>query len=133
MILILPRSAVLDGTGALPEQPPRLLILRANNLSFRATVREIKSRPAYDASPWHGDGDAAHYLSLEVTSSGSGRAQPANVAMQARAVLKTETLETVANRGYFSSPENLACHEASITVISAQADDFGCQVGRTLR
>ncbi len=38
------------------------------------------------------------------------------MAMQAKAVLKTETLEAVADRGYFSSPEILACHEAGITV-----------------
>ena len=44
------------------------------------------------------------------------RAQLANMARQAKAVLKTETLEAVADRGYFSSPEILACHEAGITV-----------------
>ena len=32
------------------------------------------------------------------------------------AVLKTETLDAVADRGYFNSPEILACHEAGITV-----------------
>src|ERR1700735_3158569 len=50
----------------------------------------------------------------EVTNSGSDRAQLANMARQAKAVLKTETLEAVADRGYFSSPEILACHEAGI-------------------
>ncbi|VIO73300.1 hypothetical protein CI1B_49050 [Bradyrhizobium ivorense] len=48
--------------------------------------------------------------------SGSDRAQLANMAKQAKAVLKTETLEAVADRGYFNSPEILACHEAGITV-----------------
>jgi hypothetical protein len=38
------------------------------------------------------------------------------MAKQAKAVLKTETLETVADRGFFNSPEILACHEAGITV-----------------
>ena len=33
-----------------------------------------------------------------------------------RSVLKTERLEAVADRGYFSSPEILACHEPGITV-----------------
>jgi hypothetical protein len=28
----------------------------------------------------------------------------------------TETLEAVADRGFFNSPEILACHEAGITV-----------------
>jgi len=39
-----------------------------------------------------------------------------NMAKQAKGVLKTETLEAVADRGYFSGPEILACHEAGITV-----------------
>ncbi len=42
----------------------------------------------------------------EVTNSGSDRAQLANMAKQAKAVLKTEMLEAVADRGYFNSPEN---------------------------
>ena len=62
--------------------------------------------------------DTEHHLIVthEVTNSGSDRAQLANMARQAKAVLKTETLEAVADRGYFSSPEILACHEAGITV-----------------
>ena len=44
------------------------------------------------------------------------RAQLANIAKQAKAALKAETLEAVADRGYFSSPEILECHEAGITV-----------------
>jgi hypothetical protein len=38
------------------------------------------------------------------------------MAKQAKAVLQTEVLEAVADRGYFSSPELLACHQAGITV-----------------
>src|ERR1700749_3898090 len=62
--------------------------------------------------------DTEHHLIVthEVTNCGSDRAQLANMAMQAKAVLKTETLEAVADRGYFSSPEILECHEADITV-----------------
>ena len=62
--------------------------------------------------------DTEHHLIVahEVTNSGSDRAQLANMAKQAKAVLKTETLAVVADRGYFSSPEILACHEAGITV-----------------
>ena len=81
--------------------------------------------------------DTEHHLIVthEVTNSGSDRAQLANMAKQAKAVLKTETLEAVADRGYFSGPEILACHEAGITVTlpkpqtsSAKADGrFGKQ------
>src|ERR1700741_1367526 len=62
--------------------------------------------------------DTEHHLIVahEVTNSGSDRAQLANMAKQAKAVLKTETLEAGADRGYFNSPEIPSCHEASITV-----------------
>ena len=62
--------------------------------------------------------DTDHHLIIthEVTNSGSDRAQLANMARQAKNVLQTETLDAVADRGYFSSPEILACHEAGITV-----------------
>jgi TolB-like protein/class 3 adenylate cyclase len=62
--------------------------------------------------------DTEHHLIVahEVTNSGSDRAQLANMAKQAKAVLKTDTLEAVADRGYFNSPEILACHEAGITI-----------------
>jgi hypothetical protein len=52
----------------------------------------------------------------EVTNSGSDRAQLANVAKQAQAVLQTDNLDAVADGGYFNSPEILECHEAGITV-----------------
>jgi hypothetical protein len=62
--------------------------------------------------------DTEHHLIVthEVTNSGSDRAQLANVAKQAQAVLQTDNLDAVADRGYFNSPEILECHEAGITV-----------------
>jgi hypothetical protein len=62
--------------------------------------------------------DTEHHLIVthEVTNSGSDRAQLANMAKQAKAVLNSETLEAVADRGYFNSPGILECHEAGITV-----------------
>ena len=62
--------------------------------------------------------DAENHLIVthEVTNSGSDRAQLASLAKQAKAVLQTETLDAVADRGYFNSPEILACHEAGIMV-----------------
>jgi hypothetical protein len=62
--------------------------------------------------------DTEHHLIVthEVTNSGSDRAQLANMARQAKVVLQTKTLNPVADRGYFSSTEILACHEAGISV-----------------
>src|ERR1700680_2833291 len=73
--------------------------------------------------------DTEHHLIVthEVTNSGSDRAQLANMARQAKAVLKTETLEAVADRGYFSSPEILACHEAGIKVTPPKPQTSGAQ------
>ena len=49
------------------------------------------------------------------------------MAKQAKAVLKTETLEAVADRGYFSSPEILACHEAGITITLPKPQTSGAK------
>src|SRR5882757_6979918 len=53
----------------------------------------------------------------EVTTSGSDRSQLARVGKAAKTVMQTATLEAVADRGYFNSPEILKCHEAGITVM----------------
>lgn len=62
--------------------------------------------------------DTTHHLIVahDVTTSGSDRAQLSRMGKQTKAVLRVEELDVVADRGYFSSEEILACHEASITV-----------------
>jgi transposase len=62
--------------------------------------------------------DTEHHLIVahEVTNSGSDRSQLANIASQAKAVLGADRLDAVADRGYFNSPEILACEQANITV-----------------
>jgi transposase len=52
----------------------------------------------------------------EVTNVGSDRAQLANTAQAAKAALQVETLEAVADRGYFNGEEILACEQAGISV-----------------
>ena len=73
--------------------------------------------------------DTEHHLIVahEVTNSGSDRAQLANMGKQAKAVLQTETLAAVADRGYFSSLEILACHEAGITVTLPKPQTSGAK------
>ena len=62
--------------------------------------------------------DTEHHLIIahEVTNTGTDRVQLANMAEQAKAVLQSDTLEAVADRGYYSSLEILACAEAGVTV-----------------
>jgi transposase len=62
--------------------------------------------------------DTKHHLIVahEVTNAGSDRAQLSNMAKQTKAALQVDTLDAVADRGYFNSAEILACDEAGITV-----------------
>jgi transposase len=62
--------------------------------------------------------DTEHHLIIahEVTNVGSDRAQLSAMAKQAKATLQVESLNAIADRGYFSGPEILACEQAGITV-----------------
>jgi transposase len=62
--------------------------------------------------------DTKHHLivSHEVTNVGSDRAQLSNMAEQARTAIGSETIEAVADRGYYSGEEIKACEDAGITV-----------------
>jgi hypothetical protein len=62
--------------------------------------------------------DTEHHLIVahEVTNTGFDRAQLAKMASQAKEVLHVEHLDVVADRGYFNSPEILACEQAGISV-----------------
>ena len=90
----------------------------------------------------------------EVTNVGNDRAQLAPMAKATKAVLKIDKLEAIADRGYFSGDELLACHEDGITatvprpdtsgnrkkgmfvkadfIYDAQADTYTCPTGQTL-
>src|SRR6202043_3998295 len=60
--------------------------------------------------------DTEHHLIVthEVTNTGSDRSHLAKVASQAKTVLGADSLDVVADRGYFNSPEILACEQAGI-------------------
>ena len=62
--------------------------------------------------------DTTHHLIVthEVTNVGTDRSQLSPMAKQAKAALETDALDVVADRGYFSSEEILACDGAGITV-----------------
>jgi transposase len=61
--------------------------------------------------------DAKHHLIVahEVTNVGNDRAQLANMAGQAKAAMGTDTLDVLADRGYFSGEEVLACEPLGVT------------------
>ena len=62
--------------------------------------------------------DTEHHLIVmhEVTNVGTDRSPLAHVAKETKAALECESLDVVADRGYFNSAEILACEEAGITV-----------------
>ena len=62
--------------------------------------------------------DTEHHLIVthEVTNVGNDTSQLAHMGKKTKAVLETDKLEVVADRGYFSSEEILACDQADITV-----------------
>ncbi len=74
--------------------------------------------------------DTGHHLIIahEVTNTGSDRAQLANIASRAKAVLGVEKLEAVADRGYYSGEEILACDKAGIAVTLPKPMTSGLEV-----
>jgi transposase len=62
--------------------------------------------------------DTRHHLIVahEVTNVGTDRHQLANMAMQARDEMAAETVEVVADRGYYDGEEIRTCEESDITV-----------------
>ena len=70
--------------------------------------------------------DTEHHLIVahEVTNKGNDSTQLADMAKMAKQVLGADDLDVVADRGYFSSTEILACDQAGITVTLPQAHDI---------
>jgi hypothetical protein len=60
--------------------------------------------------------DTKHHLIVthEVTNVGSDRSQLSRMTEQARAAIGSETIEAVADRGYYSGEEIVACEQAGI-------------------
>ena len=57
------------------------------------------------------DTDTHLIVAHEVTNVGNDRAQLATMARAAKAALETETLDAIADRGYFNGAELLACQK----------------------
>ena len=62
--------------------------------------------------------DTKHHLIVahEVTNVGTDRSQLSHMSKRTKAALEADTLDVVADRGYFKSEEILACDKAGITV-----------------
>lgn len=73
--------------------------------------------------------DSKHHLILahEVTNQGHDRAQLANMARQAQAVLDAQEITVVADRGYYSGEEIKTCAEAGINTYLPKPQTSGNQ------
>src|SRR5260221_14787207 len=62
--------------------------------------------------------DTKHHLIVthEVTNVGSDRSQLSRMTEQARGAIGSETIEAVADRGYYSGEEIVGCEKTGITV-----------------
>jgi hypothetical protein len=62
--------------------------------------------------------DTKHHLIVvhEVTNVGTDRSQLSHMSKRTKVALEADTLDVVADRGYFSGEEILACDQAGITV-----------------
>jgi len=61
----------------------------------------------------------------EVTNVGTDRSQLAHVAKETKATLETESLDVVADRGYFNGEEILACEQAGQSAQPYTEDSLG--------
>src|SRR5690349_10190957 len=128
-VLAAKTSRLKDKIAKLGEQMQRLAAIEAQRLASPDQQVSLTDPDARSmATSGRGSGvvgynvqvavETEHHLIIAhaVTNVGSDRAQLAAMAKEAKAVLGTEKLDAVADRGYFSSEEILACEQAGITV-----------------
>ena len=74
--------------------------------------------------------DTKHHLIVthEVTNVGSDRSQLSSMSEQARAAIGSEAIEAVADRGYYSGEEIVACEQAGVTVYPPKPMTSGLNV-----
>ncbi len=80
--------------------------------------------------------DAEHHLIVahEVVNQGTDHAQLSPMSQKAKTEMGTDTLDVVADRGYFDSQEILACSRAGITVTLPKPQTSGAKAkGRFVR
>jgi transposase len=122
-------SRLKDKIAKLKQQMQRLKELRVQMLAApdqQISLTDPDSRSM--ATSGRGSGvvgynvqvavETKHHLIIahEVINEGSDRAQLSPMAKAAKAVLAVEKLDAVADRGYFSGEEILACDNAGVTV-----------------
>lgn len=73
------------------------------------------------------DAETHLIVTHEVTNQGHDRDLLTRMATQAKAVLQRDDMHILADKGYFSAQEILACHEAGITATVPRSDTSGAR------
>jgi transposase len=73
------------------------------------------------------DAETHLIVTHEVTNQGHDRDLLTKMATQAKAALQRDDMHTLADKGYFSAQEILACHEAGITATVPRSDTSGAR------
>ncbi len=73
------------------------------------------------------DAETHLIVTHEVTNQGHDRDLLTTMATQAKAALQREDMHILADKGYFSAQEILACHEAGITATVPRSDTSGAR------
>lgn len=73
------------------------------------------------------DAEAHLIVTHEVTNQGHDRDLLTKMATQAKAALQREDMHILADKGYFSAQEILACHEAGVTATVPRSDTSGAR------
>jgi hypothetical protein len=73
------------------------------------------------------DAETHLIVTHQVTNQGHDRDLLTKMATQAKAALQREDMHILADKGYFSAQEILACHEAGITVTVPRSDTSGAR------
>ncbi len=123
------KARLTDKIAMLKEETKRLRALEAEMLATpdqQISLTDVDARSM--ATSARGSGmvgynvqaavDTSHHLIVahEVTNQGHDRAQLSAMSNKAKEGLGADALEVVADRGYFSGEEILACDKADITV-----------------
>jgi Transposase DDE domain len=74
------------------------------------------------------DAETHLIVTHEITNQGHDRDQLAAMAREAKAALQRDDLHILADKGYFSGAELLACHKQGITATVPRADTSGSRV-----
>ena len=110
----------------LEERPDHQISLTAPDARSMATSGRGSGMVGYNVQTAV-DTKSHLIVSHEVTNVGHDRTQLSNMAAQAKAALGKEKLTVVADRGYFSGEEILACDKAGITTYLPKPQTSGNQ------